>query len=121
MKKNISISNIFKSCLKGTFLGATLTTTLGAFLATALYINDNYSNPLAILSKYYLSIKGLVFGILVPVFVGFTTAGLVMVLKKISSRFASNSSLKAIIAFLLLIAYISITFLGAIIILYLVS
>jgi hypothetical protein len=112
------LKEFFLSPVKGTFLSASLATALGAFLATALYINDNYSNPLTIFSKYYLSIRGFAFGVMIPVFVGVMTAGLVLVSKRINYILADRKALKYIALPILAIAYIFITFIGALIILY---
>jgi hypothetical protein len=119
VKAQVIAKNIFKSPVKGTFLSATLTATFGAFLATALYVNDNYSNPITILSKYYLSIKGLAFGIIVPVFVGATTAGLITVSKRVNHLLAGRNTLKFLTLSMLVIFYFFITFVGALALLYL--
>jgi len=111
--------NIFKSSVKGTFIGSTLTTALATLLATALYINDNYSSPFTVFSKYYFSLRGFAFGIVVPVFVGVMTAGLVLVSKKASYVLADRKALKYLTLSILAFTYIPITFVGALVILYL--
>ena len=112
-------ANIFKSSIKGTFLSATFTTAFAALLATALYVNDNYSNPVTIISKYYFSIRGFAFGIVIPVFVGVMTAGLVLVSKKVNHILAERKALKYLALSMLAIGYILLTFIGALVILYL--
>lgn len=119
MQVEKGIANIFKSSVKGTFLSATLTTAVAALLATVLYINDNYSNPFTIISKYYFSIRGFAFGIVVPVFVGSMTAGLIVVSKKVNSKIVKLRPLKLTILIMLGIAYFPLTFCGALVILYL--
>jgi hypothetical protein len=111
--------NTFKSSVKGTFIGATSTTALATLLATALYINDNYSSPFAIFSKYYFSLRGFAFGIVVPVFVGAMTTALVLLLKYVRLRLTSRRVAKIICIFLIIFAYFSTTFLGSIVIIYL--
>ena len=113
------VANIFKSSVKGTFLSSTLTIALAALLATALYINDNYSNPLTIISKYYFSLRGFAFGILIPIFVGAMTAVLVLVSKKINSQLAKKHPLKFLSLVMVAIFYVPISFVGALVILYL--
>lgn len=112
-------ANIFKSSIKGTFLSATFTTAFAALLATALYVNDNYSNPVTIISQYYLSVRGFAFGIVIPVFVGVITSGLVLVSKRINYIFTGRKALKILALLMVAFSYIPITFIGALIILYL--
>jgi hypothetical protein len=119
MEHKLNLNNIFKSSVKGTFVSATSTTFLGALLATSLYVNESYSNPISILRGYYLSLDGLVLGIVVPFYVGLVTAGLVLVFTRVSKRFNSNNSFRNLAFLLLVIAYIPITFIGAMAILYL--
>lgn len=118
MRSTFPSKDIFKSSVKGTFIGATLTTALGALLATSLYVNDNYSNPLSILSKYYLSLRGFTFGAVVPIYVGLVTAGLLLISKKIIFNFNSYFVLRCLTAMLVAIVYIAVIFLGSILILY---
>jgi hypothetical protein len=89
-----------------------------AFLATALYVNDNYSNPLTILSKYYLNLKGFALGIVVPLFVGATTSGLVLVSKKVNYILAERNFLKFLTLSMLVTFYILVVFIGALVILF---
>jgi hypothetical protein len=119
VKLQAILLNAFKSSVKGTFIGATSTTALGALLATSLYVNDNYSNPLTILSKYYLSLRGFTFGVLVPIYVGLATAFLVFISKGITNKFNANMITTCFIRALLVISYVPAVFFGSLFILYL--
>jgi purine-cytosine permease-like protein len=121
MNSNAPALRIFKSSVKGTFFSATFLIALGALLATVFYLDDNYSNSFTLLNKYYLSSTGLTLGVLIPIYVGAMTTALVFISKRFSNRVNSNNSLRYIVLTLLVFAYIPITFLGAVTILYLGS
>ena len=119
MKNKVKLLKLFESPTKGTLLSATFTTAFAALLATGLYVNDNYSNPITIISKYYFSIRGFAFGIVIPIFVGVMTAGLVLVSKRVNYILTGRKVLKNLALSMLAVAYIPVTFVGAMVILYL--
>jgi hypothetical protein len=118
MEFKLKLNNVFKSSVKGTFVSATSTTFLAALLATSLYVNDNHSNPLAVLSGYYLSLRGISLGVLVPVYVGIVTAGIVLISTRITSKLKSSLALKNLSLLFLVIAYVPVIFSGSLVILY---
>ena len=118
MKPQSPLVNIWKYPVKGTFLSATLLTAISALLATVFYIDNNYSKSFTLLKKYYLSSTGITLGVLIPIYVGALTATLVSISKRIINRVNLNNPLRYIVLTLLIFAYILVTFLGALTILY---
>ena len=118
MKLNLNLVNIFKSPIKGTFVSATLTTFFAALLAVALYVNDNYSDSFRITSKFYSSVRGFTFGVVVPLYVGLVTAGFVFISKKIMNKFKKTLILRNLALTLMALFYLPLTFLGALLLIY---
>ena len=119
MKGQVIAKNIFKSSVKGTFVSSTLLIVISGLLATVFYLDNNYSNSFTLLNKYYLSSTGLTLGVLIPIYVGAMTAALVFISKRFSNRINAINSLKYLGFAILFVAYIPLTFIGVLTILYL--
>ncbi len=117
-----SVTRVFKSSTRGTFIGATF---LSSFFFSVLYIykiQDVYDLGFKTTFKgLYLSSSGLTISLYIPLFVGSSTAFLVMVLRKIRHKYQGKNGLKFFIELPIIFLYLIGTFIGSLLVIYLAS
>jgi hypothetical protein len=112
-------NNLFSSPIRGTFIGAFVLTALTYFASISVYLMNNYEEDFfRMLRGTYSHFHGLSLGLFTPLLIASTSALLVKFYLWVNKALAGFKVAKYAITFGLFMAYLLITFMGTLGILY---